>query len=113
MKKNENIFDKGLIEALGEFASVRQEMIYDVEYALKLAGNKKEYDKQIKLRQHFYEIMSLKLPKDRELVDGFMSTSIDLEAETAKAEYLHGFADAINLLRTLINRDAMMEAEEC
>ena len=40
MKKNENIFDKGLIEALGEFASVRQEMIHDVEYALKLAGNK-------------------------------------------------------------------------
>lgn len=113
MKKNENIFDRGLIEALGEFASARQEMIHDVEYALKLAGNKKEYDKQINLRKHFYEIMSLKLPNNHELVDGFMSASIDVEAETAKAEYLHGFADAINLLRTLINRDAATEAEEC
>ena len=33
MKKNENIFDRGLIEALGEFASARQVMVHDVEYA--------------------------------------------------------------------------------
>ena len=113
MEKNENIFDRGLMEALGELASARQEMIHDVEYALKLAGNKKEYDKQINLRKHFYEIMCIKLPNNNELVDGFMSASIDVEAETAKAEYLHGFADAINLLRTLINRDTATEAKEC
>ena len=113
MKKNENIFDRGLIEALGELASARQELMVDTEYALKLAGNKKEYDKQIKLRNHFYEIINIKMPNNTELIDGFMSASIGVESEAAKAEYLHGFADAINLLRTLINKDAAMEAEEC
>ncbi len=96
---------KALEEAIQEFIFTRQEEEGGVDYAVKLVGKQKEYERQWLLIKSYTEILEALLPNERHEVDALSSAYNGVAAIVAESEYRRGFMDAFHIFRMLLDKD--------